>query len=57
MSPELVWLAEARRLGLALGCRDELRSGEPTWPKANVVDGGLLLWLSSSRFCRANRAP
>lgn len=53
-SPDIVLLDDARRRGLALGCRDEFRRGEPTWPKTEPVGA----WLfSSSRFCRAKSAP
>jgi hypothetical protein len=37
-----------RWLGLDPGCRDELRSGEPTWPNAEVRDA----FSSSSRCWR-----
>lgn len=44
----------ARRGGLVMGgCSDELRRGEPTWPKA---DAAALLAASSWRW-RAKRAP
>lgn len=53
-SPDIVLFEDARRRGLAPGCKEELRRGEPTWPKAEPVGA----WLfSSSRFCRAKRAP